>query len=414
MSMTVTQFARTLMQLGLVSEAVLRELFETPNRQPPARVEDLATELINQRRLTRFQAQVVYAGQGPALFMGNYVLLDQIGEGGMARVYKAVHRRLQRIVALKVLPPQKSAAPVTRFEREYQAAARLSHPQIVTVHDADEIRGSHFLVMDYVEGPSLQSLVATQGPLQVRYALEFVRQIATGIAYAHEQGVVHRDIKPANVMLDRGQIVKILDLGIARLDAPWERQADGLTQAGMMVGTVEYMPPEQSRDARIADARSDVYSLGCTLFFLLTGRMVFNAPTVVEQLIAHREAPIPSIRDFRPDVPARVDAMFQKMVRKLPARRQQSMAEVLREVTSILEQTQPAVAQAAVKPRLWLRATQVVVLLLFVGVLWMARPLSARIFQQSTAPQKSSRPPATSKNVARQAAGERHVAGLKF
>ncbi len=226
---------------------------------------------------------------------------------------------------------------LARFQREAQAAAKLEHPNIVAAYDADDVGDVHFLVMQFIDGTDLATLVKTRGLLPVETAIGYTRQTATGLAYAHDQGVVHRDIKPSNLLLDKEGAIKILDMGLARIeprDADSETQAQ-ITTTGAVLGTVDFMSPEQAMNTKYADARSDVYSLGCTLWALLTGGPVYRGATVVEKLVAHREHPIPSLRDWRPDAPPAVDALFARMIAKRPDERMQSMSEVLAAIATI-------------------------------------------------------------------------------
>jgi len=293
------------------------------------------------------QAQRPTEGQPETL--GEYTLLERIGAGGMGQVYKAMHRRMDRVVAVKILPKDAVASPdaVQRFQREVKAAAKLIHPNIVTAYDAGEQDGIHFLVMELVQGSDLYKNVKRQGPLPLEKAIEYTVQAAQGLKYAHEQGVIHRDIKPANLLLASNGTVKILDMGLARLRVPSNQDDDApLTKAGAVMGTPDYLAPEQSLDAATADHRADIYSLGCTLHFLLTGKPVYEGNTVMKKFVAHREAAIPSLRQVRSDVPEQVDAVFRKMVAKQPTDRYQSMAEVIAE----LLQAQEA-ACSPLKPR---------------------------------------------------------------
>lgn len=266
--------------------------------------------------------------------LGDYTLLEIIGSGGMGTVYKAIHRPMDRLVALKTLPPALTESPdaLRRFRREAQAVARLSHPNIVVAHDAGEADGVHFLVMELIDGEDLARLVRDQGPLPVEQAVDFLLQAARGLEYAHGVGVIHRDIKPSNLLLDKDGAIKILDLGLARFQTA--EQPSDLTGSGSVLGTIDYVAPEQAANTKHADHRADIYSLGCTLYYLLTGRPVYGGETTVERLLAHREEPIPSLREPRSDVSSDLDCIFQKMVAKRPEDRFQSMGDVIRALGS--------------------------------------------------------------------------------
>ena len=277
--------------------------------------------------LTPYQAGAVLQKKTKGLVLGNYVVLDKLGAGGGGMVFKARHRKLDRVVALKVLPPSvnKDPAAVLRFEREVSVAAQLRHPNLVAALDADEFQGLHFLVMEYVEGRDLAALVDAEGPLPPDRAVPLIVQAARGLEAAHAAGIVHRDIKPSNLMVDREGTVKVLDMGLARLTGAAEGLDRALTQAGSMMGTADYMAPEQGYDAARADGRSDIYSLGCTLYTLLTGRAPFTGDSLVQRVLAHRDQPIPSV----PDAPPALDRALRLMMAKDPAHRQPSMAAVI-------------------------------------------------------------------------------------
>jgi serine/threonine protein kinase len=301
---------------------------------------DLAHWLVVQGLLTAYQAEAICNGKFTELRIGNYEVLERLGAGGMGTVFKARHLRMKRVVALKLLLRSlaQDAHFVQRFQREVETIARLSHPNVVMAFDADEDEAGHFLVMEYVEGQDLASLVLKHGPLGVAAAVDAVRQAARGLEYAHGQGIIHRDIKPANLLRDTHGVVKVTDLGLARfsnLAAAGGNPLSGITQAGGILGTVDYMAPEQAIDSTSIDHRADIYSLGATLHFLLLGRPPYQGQTIMATLLQHRDAPIPTLVQARPDIPAALDAIFRRMVAKATADRYQTMTEVLTALQAI-------------------------------------------------------------------------------
>jgi serine/threonine protein kinase len=349
------EFVQTLSTSGLMTAEEVKGFFKgLGGAERPSTPRQLVEEMLRRKKLTKFQAQAAVQGKMRNLVLGNYVILDKLGEGGMGQVFKARHRRMERIVALKVLPPAatQSKDAIERFQREVKAAARLSHPNVVTAYDADESGGTHFLVMELVEGTDLASLVAKQGRLPVDRAIDYTLQAAKGLEFAHSQGVIHRDIKPSNLLVDNHGTVKILDLGLARFDEPTSvdqaTAAAGLTQSGQVMGTVDYMPPEQAADTRRADRRSDIYSLGCTLFFLISGKPIYAGDTLVEKLVAHREHPVPHLTGLRPGIPDALNSLFRQMVSKRPDDRPKSMTEV---VAALGKCVAGAAAPAAAAPK---------------------------------------------------------------
>jgi WD40 repeat protein/tRNA A-37 threonylcarbamoyl transferase component Bud32 len=258
-----------------------------------------------------------------------YEIIQLLGRGGMGAVYLARHKVMDRSVALKVISPQYLDNPqaVARFRREVQSAAKLAHPHIVTAHDAEQAGDLHFLVMEYVEGTDLARLLKQQGPLPVAEACEYTRQAALGLQHAFEHGLTHRDIKPHNLMLTAQGVVKVLDFGLARLVRPGA-SASELTGENVVMGTMDYIAPEQAQDSRTADTRSDIYSLGCTLFHLLTGQPPFPVGGAVEKVLAHVMMPPPLVTDLRPEAPAELNAVVAKMLAKEPPERYQTPADV--------------------------------------------------------------------------------------
>jgi hypothetical protein len=256
--------------------------------------------------------------------IGPYEILGQIGRGGMGAVYKARHRELDRVVALKVLPADRvGEASVARFRTEMRAAGQLNHTNIVAATDAGRVGDIHFLVTEFVDGLDLSRLVSRRGPLPVPDACEIVRQAATGLRHTHERGLIHRDVKPSNLMLARGGVVKVLDLGLARLPGTGPR-ADGLTAPGAILGTADYIAPEQIEQAHAVGDRADVYSLGATLYFLMTGEPPFGGDrhrSWLDKLRAHQLESTPPLAGRRPDAPTGLGTLIEKMMAKDPADR---------------------------------------------------------------------------------------------
>jgi serine/threonine protein kinase len=329
------QFLRNLSESGLFPQ---EEIAATLHGSPASQEVDgeaVAQRLIAAGKLTPFQAAAVRDGHLEELVIGNYQVLDRLGAGGMGTVFKARHRRMKRVVAIKVLSRRVEEGEkfVKRFQREVEVVARLSHPNIVMAFDADEAEVGHFLVMEFVDGRDLASEVHERGPLPIPQAVACIVQAARALDYAHGQGIIHRDIKPANLLRDVRGVVKVADLGLARINDTLGRpheEASALTQAGTVMGTVDFMPPEQALGLDNIDHRADIYSLGCTLYFLLIGRPPYQGATIMATLLQHRDAAIPSLAAARVGVPANLDMVFQRMVAKKPGDRFASMAEIVR------------------------------------------------------------------------------------
>src|SRR5438445_1497838 len=255
--------------------------------------------------------------------LGEYDLLEKLRQGGMGAVYRARHVRLGKAAALKLVRPDhaRSSEARARFEREMRSVGQLDHPHLVAAHYAGEHEGRLFLVMELLDGVDLAQVVSRTGPLRPAEACELARQTAVGLQYVHERGLVHRDIKPSNLLLASDGIVKILDLGLARLTANSHEGLD-LTGRGCTLGTIDYMAPEQQQDASHVTAAADLYSLGCTLYHLLAGRPPFShRKSYADKLIAHRQEPVPDLRTLRPDIPEALAAMVERLLAKAPADR---------------------------------------------------------------------------------------------
>ncbi|HSQ58707.1 MAG TPA: serine/threonine-protein kinase, partial [Gemmata sp.] len=297
----------------------------------PATPAEMLDMLVHAGLITRFHADKLALGKYKGFLLGSYVILDQLGSGGMGHVYLAEHVNMRRLVALKVLPPQSfDSDPIARerFFREARAAGTLDHPNIVRVFDLCQEGKILYLVMEYVEGISLQSLVARYGTLPVATACHYARQVAFGLQNAHEMGFVHRDIKPANLLLDRSGVVKILDLGLVRSEAD---AGSGLTKqidSRSILGTADYVAPEQAVDSSGVDIRADIYSLGGTLYFLLAGRPLFPEGRTAQKLVWQQMKEPTPIDQIRPDVPPELAAIIHKMLAKKPQDRFATPAEV--------------------------------------------------------------------------------------
>lgn len=298
-------------------------------------VMSLARLLVRAGRLTQYQAGVLAQGKGKGLAIGPYLVLKKRGQGGMGVVFKARHRSSGREVALKILLPSfgRDREAVARFRREFEVAARLDHPNVVRAIESDEDRGVQYLTMEYVEGTDLDELVQRGGPLDVALVVHCAIQAARGLAAAHAVGIVHRDVKPGNLILDQAGQIRVLDLGLARvIEATSTLGRDGIagiTQTGAYMGTVDYIAPEQADDSKRAEHRADVYALGCTIFYLLTGRPPFSGGTILQRLMAHQQLPAPSLLAARDDVPRALEAIYQAMMAKTPGDRPRSMEEVI-------------------------------------------------------------------------------------
>lgn len=319
-------------------DTLVARLREPPSPGPFADESDLGEAIDRVRRLAHdsFEATQAQPGASPPAEhrraqIGPYRLLEKLGEGGMGAVYRALHTKLDRVVALKLLPPQslQSPAAVARFEREMRMVGKLDHANIVRATDADEEQGQHYLAMEYVAGVDLAELVRRVGPLPIPAACELVRQAAIGLQHAHDHGMVHRDIKPSNVMLTMRGEVKILDLGLAMVTDAVDHAA--LTSTGQAMGTLDYMAPEQCDDSHAVDRRADIYSLGAMLYKLLTGEPIYagaNRATPLQKLRAIATEDPPPIQRRRSDIPDALAAIVAHMVARDPAARFASASEV--------------------------------------------------------------------------------------
>ncbi len=297
----------------------------------PAAPNQLAALMVRDGLLTFFQAEQLLQGKWKRFTIGRYKVLEKLGTGGMGSVFLCEHKMMRRRVAVKVLPTTKADDPAAldRFYREAKVIAALDHPNIVRAYDIDQDEKLHFLVMEYVDGSSFQEIIKKAGPMEVLRACNYIRQAALGLQHAHEKaGIVHRDIKPGNILVDRSGIVKILDMGLARF---FHDEEDLLTKKydENVLGTADYLAPEQALDSHGVDIRADIYSLGATFYFLLTGKTPFVEGTVAQKLIWHQTRQPKPIRSLRPEVRDEIVAIIERMMAKDPGQRYSSPQEVV-------------------------------------------------------------------------------------
>jgi outer membrane protein assembly factor BamB len=342
-SVSGKQFLRTIEQSNLLTPALLAKLQQrvasAGNELDGRRI---AKGLVDKGYLTLWQARQLLAGR-TTFYLGRYRLLDRIGKGGMGVVFKAQHAVMDRIVALKVMSPALLNNPraVARFNREVKTAAALNHPNIVTAFDADAVGNTHFLVMEYVPGLDLNQWLRKSGPFPVAVACECALQAAEGLAHAHRLQMVHRDIKPVNLVVTWNQetnrpVVKILDMGLARFVSEFREDGE-VTRAGQTIGTPDYIAPEAAQNFKKADIRADLFSLGCALFKLLTGRLPFGGENTMEKLLARTTQDAPPVRSLRPDVSPELEAVVAKLLARNPDQRYQTPAEVVTALVTLAD-----------------------------------------------------------------------------
>jgi serine/threonine-protein kinase len=293
----------------------------------------LAEQMVKWAWLTPYQVKRLSDGDGASLVLAHFIILDRLGEGGVSQVFKAWHKSQRDIVALKVIHPEllHNEEAVGRFRREMTAVAKCDHPNIVKAFELSSTGDLLYLAMEFVTGQDLDRQVLNNGPLALGLACEYIRQAALGLQHIHERGLVHRDVKPANLFVTAdGSTVKLLDLGLALLrNIPGSQEvAQRLTREGIMIGTPDYLPPEQAIDPRRVDIRADIYSLGCTFYFLLTGQPPFPGSSLVDKLMKHQAAEPTKTEALRPGVQQALQETVTKMMAKKPDDRYQQPGEV--------------------------------------------------------------------------------------
>ncbi|TWU05720.1 serine/threonine protein kinase [Stieleria varia] len=335
--LTPEKFLEIVEKSGLVdakqSERLVSKVRELNGGELPTETKTLARCFQKKGLLTEWHLEKLLNGKYKGFFLGKYKLLGHIGTGGMSSVYLAEHTKLHDRRAIKVLPKKrvKDSSYLARFQLEAKAIASLSHPNIVLAYDIDNEGDVHYIVMEYVDGLDLQALVKRDGPLDPSTAADTIAQAARGLAHAHEKGVIHRDVKPANLLIDQNGVVRLLDMGLALVGA---NDDESLTVANNenVLGTADYLAPEQALNSHSVDHRADLYALGCTMYFLLTGQPPFNEGTLAQRIAKHQSEMPKPIRQIRADCPGELEGICVKMMQKDPAYRYQTgsdIAEVL-------------------------------------------------------------------------------------
>lgn len=348
----VDNYLSCLQQSGLVPKDQLSQMLSKIIREAAGRKVDsayLAECFQDAGLVTAWHNEKLLKGRYKGFFLGSYKLLGHIATGGMSNIYYAEHQQMRRRVAIKVLPPSltNNTSHLDRFYVESQVIASLDHPNIVKAYDISSQGNFHYMVLEYVDGPDLKTMVLRDGVLDFQKAADFIRQAADGLHHAHKKGIVHRDVKPANLLADPEGIIKVLDMGLTRVvDA--EGPSLTLQHGEKLIGTIDYISPEQAVNSHEVDARADIYSLGCTMYFLLAGHPPFPEGSQTERLMAHQTKNPESIDQKRSDAPQDLLAILNKMMAKKQKQRYQTAEEVSEALTDWLTTHgyQPTVVQA--------------------------------------------------------------------
>jgi serine/threonine protein kinase len=373
---TAPEYCSLLVKSKLLPPEEVESLYRKWKEEKPGsdeRVDSLRRFLVHRRALTEYQAALVQRGRADGFFIGGYKILDQIGKGQMGGVYKAVHN-FGQLVAVKILPASraKNAHVLGRFQREARLLTQLDHPNVVRAYQVGESGGVHYIVMEYLEGETLNEVLLRRARLPLGEGVRLMRQALDGLQHLHEKRMVHRDMKPANMMLmpgwEKGKpdttweaTVKILDIGLGRElfdeDAPEGQIETQLTQEGSVLGTPDYLAPEQAKDARSADIRADIYSIGCVLYHCLAGRPPFPETNIMAQMLKHATEPPAPLRVFVDDVPPAFQLVMDRFLAKAPERRFQAPGEAAEALKSFATGGAPAVAAKMVPAyRDWLES----------------------------------------------------------
>ena len=329
---SISEFLEIVLKSGVADDVKFKNYVQkqTEAKAIPQDIAKFASMLVRDGLLTYFQAEQLLQGKWKRFSLGKYKVLEKLGVGGMGQVFLCEHKLMRRRVAVKVLPAAKGLEDASRerFYREARAVAALDHPNIVRAYDIDQDEGLHFLVMEFVDGINLQDIVKKFAPLDPTRACHYVYAAAVGLQYANEMGIIHRDIKPANILVDRSGVIKILDMGLARF---FHEEDDGITKKydENVLGTADYLAPEQAIDSHTVDIRADLYSLGGTFYYLLTGSAPFPDGSIAQKLLWHQTREPRPIRSIRPEIPLEIAAIVERLMKKQAADRYQTPSELM-------------------------------------------------------------------------------------
>ncbi len=345
MAISVDDFLRTVLRSGVLERELLQtELRSLPmeSRDQPQAVADL---LVGKKLLTPFQAQKLLTGVSLGLKLGPYIIQTPIGKGGMGTVYLAKDSRTNLAVAIKVVSPKRAqdgTRNLARFQREMILSQKVQHPNLALTKDVGEVQGVHYLALEYIPGVTLNRLVTRDGPLSPPRAARLFAEVCSGLEHAHAQGLIHRDMKPTNIMVTPDDHAKVLDLGLALMEGEVVVDPEVVGGKGYIVGSVEYMAPEQTRDSSQVDARADLYSLGCTLYFALTGKGPFSFGDNKDKVRAHRHQDAEPVRRRNAAVPEGLASLVHRLMAKDPSLRPPTAAAVREELLAFSEPAAPA------------------------------------------------------------------------
>jgi len=328
----VDEFLRKVLRSGLLDREQLKQTLRSLAKDRRDQLPAITDHLLQAEKLTRFQIHKITQGITVGLVLGPYHILTPLGRGGMGTVYLALDTRNGQHVALKILPPKIARAEerlLARFRREAEISKRVQHEQLARTHEAGVFQNIHYIAMEFIPGQTLYRVVSSQGVLTIARAARLIAEVASALEHAHRQGVIHRDMKPSNIMVTPHDHAKVLDLGLAYTQGEEVDDVDVVGGRGYIVGSIDYMAPEQTRDPTTIDGRADLYALGCCLYFALTGRPVFPEGSVYQKVRAHRhEEPIP-IQQLNPAIPDTFAAIIHKLLAKSPADRFTSAGELV-------------------------------------------------------------------------------------